>query len=468
MISWMLYAALTAVLIAAGALALERLVASTGRPRRFVWLAALGLAVVVPLFGGLREPPSSEVFPAESATAEAAARIEPARAENTPGFITLLPIPTSRTAARTAAIAWWVGSAMALAALCAALIVVAGARRRWPLCRVGGTDVYLSGRFGPALVGIVAPKPVIPAWVLTAEPSARTAILRHELEHARARDHLALLYAGLVVAAFPWSPAIWWMCRRLRAAIEIDCDRRVIAGGIGAAGYGAVLLQAGARSHGGWGFVPAMGQPRSLLERRLRTMMEKKLRLNAVHGALLAAAALVTLGIACEVPAPTQLNEAIDEVIAAEPDNLDTDIARLADPYLRIASAFQRGLPAGSPPPFVFLNDRLASGLAGASETTDSDLDASSEPAGPAHIMSVEILKYAAAQEFLGEEAPGGIIRIFTSGGKPVARSLNDSLERVLAEVESQAANPGVLGWSHYVTGYGSSERELDILSGRR
>ena len=175
--------------------------------------------------------------------------------------------------------------------LCAVLVIIACARRRWPRGRIDGTNVYLSRRFGPALVGIVAPKPVIPAWVLETEPDARAAILRHEREHARARDHLALLYAGLVAAAFPWSPAIWWMCRRLRAAIEIDCDQRVITGGIGAADYGAVLLHAGSRSHGRWGFAPALSQPKSLLERRLRTMSEKRKKLNAAHGALLAAAA---------------------------------------------------------------------------------------------------------------------------------------------------------------------------------
>ena len=229
MIAWMGYAALIGGLIAAGALALEQLAASTGRPRRFVWLAALTLAVVVPLLGSPRKSlPAADIPVLAPAEPAAPAMVQLERA---PGFLPSLPIPASRTAARTAGIAWAAGSAAALIALFAVLVVVACARRRWPHRRVSGTDVYLSRRFGPALVGIVAPKPVIPSWVLEAEPEARATILRHEQEHARARDHLALLYAGLVVAAFPWSPAIWWMCRRLRAAIEIDCDQRVIAAG---------------------------------------------------------------------------------------------------------------------------------------------------------------------------------------------------------------------------------------------
>ena len=312
MIPWMLYAALTATLIATGALALERLVASWGRPRRLVWLAALILAVVVPLLGGRQESP----LPAGSPAVEVPEASPPTLVAVKPrqSFIPSLPIPASRTAARTAGFAWGAGSAVVVAALSAVLVAMACARRRWPRRRVDGTDVHLSHRFGPALVGVFSPRPVIPSWVLQQEPVTRATILRHELEHARARDHLALLYAGMVAAAFPWSPAVWWMCRRLRAAIEIDCDQRVIGGGIGADDYGALLLQLGARSRGRWVLVPAMSRPTSTLERRLRTMNEKTKRLNAAHCVALGAAALAAFGIACDLPAPTQLDSAIDEV----------------------------------------------------------------------------------------------------------------------------------------------------------
>ena len=391
MIPWMLYAALTAVLIAAGALAVERLVASTGRPRRFVWLAALMLAVAVPLLGNRREPPPPEVFPA----AETVEPIAPAMVPFAPDqrFLPPLPIPTGRTAARTAGIAWGAGSGAALAGLCAVLVIIACARRRWPRGRIDGTNVYLSRRFGPALVGIVAPKPVIPAWVLEAEPDSRAAILRHELEHARARDHLALLYAGLVVAAaFPWSPAIWWMCRRLRAAIEIDCDQRVITGGIGAADYGAVLLHAGSRSNGRWGFAPALSQPKSLLERRLRTMSEKRKKLNAAHGALLAAAGLVAVGIACDMPAPTELDEAIEEVIA---DGPNADDARA-------------GLRAAGPQPLVFVDgvrvEDLAEAIAGSRVQSASS--------GP--ILGIHVVKGPEATATYGEEAANGVVNVYT------------------------------------------------------
>ena len=49
MLTWMAYAAGVAGLLAAGGLALERICEALRRPRRFAWLAALTLALVVPL-----------------------------------------------------------------------------------------------------------------------------------------------------------------------------------------------------------------------------------------------------------------------------------------------------------------------------------------------------------------------------------------------------------------------------------
>ena len=442
MISWMVYAALIGILIAAGALALERLVSSMGCPRRFVWLAALALACVLPLVGGLGNSPETVVVPTVGATESNA----PSTLEITSGqgFIPPLPLPTSRTAARTAALAWGMGSAAALAALCAVLFFVARARRRWTLSRIDGSEVYLSRNFGPALVGIAAPRVVIPSWVLESDTTARATILRHEQEHARACDHLALLYATLVAVVFPWSPAIWWMCRRLRAAVEMDCDQRVIAGGIGAADYGTVLLHAGSRSQARWGFAPAMGQPRSLLERRLRTMSEKRKRVKAAHGALLAITTLAALAIACDVTAPTSLEEAMEELVTDGVESRDNgDDERLAEQwYDRISRAFQSKAPTGTPPPIMFVDGRRVTDPATAPDPTASGLGSPPESLSTMHFTRVQVLMDSAAREVIGEEAPGGVLRIFTSEAGGL------TLEEVVANVEYVSGMPGVLKWS--------------------
>lgn len=393
MIAWMLYAALVGALIAAGAFAVERLAVSQGRPRRFVWLAALTLAVVIPLAGGLRETPAPQVVD------EAADKPRHTATEATPLVPSVSPPAVPPISGRSAAIVWGAGSAAALAALCTVLVVMACARRRWPRSRVHGTDIHLSSRFGPALVGVVRPAIVVPRWVVGLARAAQATIVRHELEHARARDHLALLCGGLILAAFPWSPAIWFMCRRLRAAVELDCDRRVIAGGIDAADYGAVLLQAGSRSQTRWGFAPAMGQPRSLLERRLKTMSEKTRRLSPLHGLLLAGAGAIALAVACDTRSPTQLNEAIDEVVTENRDQEQTPSAT-AD---------------GQPMPLVVVDGKRVS-----PEDMAPGDDGDVWPYLAAlDIARLEIIKGPAAKEIYGEEAAGGVIQIFTTEETP-------------------------------------------------
>lgn len=311
MIAWMLYAVFIGALLALAGLAAERLLAGTGRPRRFAWLMVLTLAVVIPLVGGLRGP--AETVGDANAAGPSHSQARSAQVWSAVPPLLLFSGPRS---ARIASIAWGAASSSCLIAMIAFLIFVTRARLRWPRHRIENSGVRVSRGFGPAVVGIIRPTVVIPSWVLDRDGAEQGTILRHELEHARERDHLVLLYAGLLAAAFPWSPAVWWMLRRLRAAVEMDCDRRVISSGIAAADYSRILVGAAARSRGRWGLAPAIGQPRSLLERRLRTMNRGQITLNRAHGALLATVALMALGIACDVPAPTQLDEAIGEVVA--------------------------------------------------------------------------------------------------------------------------------------------------------
>ena len=387
MIAWMVYAAVVGALVAAGGLALERLSAATGRPRRFGWLAALALAVLIPLAGSFRERQIrvevAEILAAENGGAVVAT-------ERRRSIVPPLPLPASRESAVAAATVWSGASLVTLAVLCAVFLLVARARRRWTRQRIHDADVYVSRRFGPALVGVTTPVVVVPSWVLRLEDGARDAIIRHEVEHARARDHLALLFAGLILAAFPWSPAVWWMCRRLRAAVELDCDQRVIASGMIAADYGDVLLDAGSRSWGRWGLVPAMSQPKSLLERRLRTMSEKRRKLNAAQAVFLAGAATVALAVACDTPVPTDVREAFEEaVVVAREGEEAADLVR--SPVLYVDGVRVDGTLYGGKSERSSLLTELAD-----------------------RIERVEIIKGKAAEQLYGEEASGGVIQIFT------------------------------------------------------
>ena len=410
MIAWMVYAAVVGGVVAGGGWACERLTASAGRPRRIGWLAALTVAVVVPLTGGWRQSGGAVV----AAGAAEPPAIGGAVVGDLWSAIPTLPVPEGMATGRIALLAWGAGSLVSLAVLGGVLLAVARGRRRWERRRVHGADVYVSRRFGPALVGVTRPKVVIPAWVLQLEPGARDAIIRHEAEHARARDHLALLYGGLVAAAFPWNPAIWWMYRRLRAAVELDCDQRVLASGIGVADYGDVLIDAGSRCHGWWGFSPAMGQPESLLERRLKTMSETRRKLNAGHAALLMTLAAGALVVACDTPVPTEVREAFEEVMAEEAaQSTDTELDDRIERFLK-AEAF-----GSDRAPLLYVDGvriRRTEDLPESARGWFEDTYASSSD-----IERVEILKGEAARVRYGEEAAGGVIQVFTKGAEAEA-----------------------------------------------
>ena len=407
MIAWMVYAAVVGGVVAVGGLAMERLAAAMGQPRRIAWLAALALAVVIPVTGGWSKPAAVSVV-VESGTPEPAVTAS-ASSGDLWSVIPALPVPEGIPTGRIALLAWVVGSLASLAVLGGVLVLVARGRRRWERRRVHGAEVYVSRRFGPALVGVTRPAVVIPAWVLQLEPGARDAIIQHEAEHARARDHLVLLYGGLVAAAFPWSPAIWWMYRRLRAAVELDCDQRVLASGIGVADYGDVLLDAGSRSRDRWGFAPAMGQPESLLERRLKTMSEKRKTLSGGYAALLVAVAVGALVVACDTPVPTELRDAMEEVMADEGADTETD---RTERFL----GWKDFVRPDDLAPLIFVDGVRIRDFDDVPESLRVRFKDGLEPDA---IDRIEVLKGPAAQKLYGDEAAAGVIQIFTEDGEP-------------------------------------------------
>jgi TonB family protein len=164
--------------------------------------------------------------------------------------------------------------------------------------------VLLSHEVGPAVVGVVRPAIVVPRWTLAwAEPMQRL-VVRHEGEHIRARDPLLILAATVAAALIPWNLALWFQLRRLRLAVEVDCDARTLRGGGDVATYGDLLLRVGARGSATALAAAAFAEPRSFLERRIRAMTDRTPRNRAARAA---ACAVLTLGVAATgyaLPAP--------------------------------------------------------------------------------------------------------------------------------------------------------------------
>jgi hypothetical protein len=171
---------------------------------------------------------------------------------------------------------------------------------------------------GPAVLGIRRPEVVVPAWLLGASPREQRLVVIHEKEHVRARDPLVLLAGCVAAAAMAWNPAAWWMLRRLRAAVELDCDRRVLRHGVRPQEYGAVLIDIAGRGPGLSLGAPALAGPPSILERRLRAMTHRLPRYARLRASLLGVLGVAALASACETPLPTSAELETMDVAAVE------------------------------------------------------------------------------------------------------------------------------------------------------
>ena len=220
--------------------------------------------------------------------------------------------------ARTTALDTWLLAAWALASLACltiALVVarrLARARRAWPEVALQGQRVRLARDFGPAVVGVRDAGIVVPGWLLAcAAPVQR----------------LVLALGGAIVIAMPWHPVAWWMLARLRLAVELDCDRRVLAGGVAPADYGALLLDVAGRGTAIPFGSPMLGIPTlatrtTHIERRLVAMTTPRARFARTRLVAAASLTVVALLAACESRLPTSAElEAMD--VATMEDKLD-------------------------------------------------------------------------------------------------------------------------------------------------
>ncbi len=405
----MLYAVVIGALLGAVALVTERIFAQLGWPRRGVWVLSLTASLALPAYALLTydasQPGLEAGLSAPLASAEVAAETDADGRPSSEAFSAdwsgelaawaeQLDLAGWRNARSSAWPAWreldkplallWVASTAAMLFVCGiAWLGLRRAARRWPTVEVDGARVLVSEQLGPAVFGLVWPRVVVPRWLLEAPGEMRALALRHEREHVAACDHVLLAVALLLMALAPWNPALWWQLRRLRFAIEIDCDARVTRGGTDPLAYANVLLAVG-RRHAATPFATiALTEPKSQLERRIRVLMRSVPKIRPLAIALSSSLAAALLVAAC---------------VIAPPDNSATE-ARGARPA---SVALQRqaftGLQLGGER-IVFLVD-VSAGMIGRSATELDrwrDLPAAEQRAAP---------KWRAARHDI--RAPGG------------------------------------------------------------
>ena len=199
---------------------------------------------------------------------------------------------------------WALAVAGLLAALLRAHLKLAREREEWAPARVLDQAVLLSPDRGPAVAGLLGSWVVLPSWALELPEAELRLVLAHEEEHLRARDpHLLALGLGLLLLT-PWNPVAWRQLRRLRGAMEVDCDRRVLARHPDRRSYGASLLSVAARASGPSLALAAFSERSTSLEERILQMTRLHDRRTRAFGALLIVVAVLVGVQACGVESP--------------------------------------------------------------------------------------------------------------------------------------------------------------------
>jgi hypothetical protein len=229
---WMPYASLWMALAYGVALLGERLRQAAGRSTRFVWVAALLLsplaALVASSRGGERALSSP---PASSATAPAGVGAR----DGAPGAVepfAVLATPPSVTVdrlERPLKLTWMAMSGGLLLVVALSLLRVWLRTAKAQVQQVDGVAVRVDEALGPAASPFMGGSVLVPSWLRALDPPLRELVLTHERQHLQAGDPVLLLIGMVVTALLPWSPAAWLILRRMRLAIELDCDARTLA-----------------------------------------------------------------------------------------------------------------------------------------------------------------------------------------------------------------------------------------------
>jgi len=301
-----LYVNAVGVLLAAVGLLIERMLPAAAA-RRWIWCAIIPMSIAVPGFYRAHHN-----WIVADVSVQQSVPHEPSRSL---AMASLTPIDRAwwaQTQSYNESInrVWLTISAILLVwgvanALRVAVLVSASRRKQWIRAPavVDGVPVVLTEQLGPATVGVLRSRVLVPRWVLALPGMQRRYVLRHEEEHRRAHDADVLLFASLPLLLMPWNLALWWQIRRLSLAVEMDCDNRVVAALGDAPAYGELLLTVAQAASRGPRLQPAFLGGMGSLERRLTALIAPT-PLRRVQRLVLPALAIGLLFVVAWMPHP--------------------------------------------------------------------------------------------------------------------------------------------------------------------
>ena len=321
---WFVYVCIVGIVLALCASALDGALRQRALPTRWIWLGALGGFLFLAALAGLTRDEDRSVglapthggvlvvasagtpAPRPSSLMLRIARAERMAASTMIASQVMLAARVPPGMSKAFPVAWLVATSVLLSLIVIVHLRAAEAKKAWPVARLHGTPVRVAPAVGPAVIGLSAPEIVIPEWILRYRREDQKIVIAHEREHMIEHDQVALVAGWLIAAFIPWHPAIWWMLSRLRLAIELDCDARVLErADVRARSYGTLLIDiAGHCSPFRLGALALADGP-SHLERRLLAMRPIPTRYVNVRTALFGGLAVVALVVACESRMPT-------------------------------------------------------------------------------------------------------------------------------------------------------------------
>ena len=350
--AWMAYALVVAVLVSVAAAMVERIARLRRWPGRWIWMSALFLSIALPLLLGLQGARSSEQPAAVLATL-AAPEAPPVYARSPIAWVGgEAATATRRLTLDTWLLATWaVMRALVLATLAMGWLQLRHRLRSAVDGEVGSLRVTVTYDIGPAVVGIVRPRIVVPRWLLQEDAATRAVVIAHEREHLQAQDVRVLGGALLIALLVPWNLPVWWQLRRLRFAMEVDCDARVLRAGQSHSSYSAVLLRMATHLMPVSAAAAGLSESASSLEKRIRIMHTPRRKRWRLITAVLASCSLASLVIAANVTTPPVLPAQSAELpllpspVAAWKDD-KAELARaVAYFYPQLAESTQAGRP---------------------------------------------------------------------------------------------------------------------------
>ena len=320
--SVMAYGSAVALLLGLAGLMLERIALWQAWTRRGVWGTSTVLSVALPAVlillaprsdpqqDAIGQPPLTLHFEPHGSPVPMVPAVPSAVPGVTVAFAKHVTPTTSqpRSAEPLFARLWLLASLGVVALYSCLALRLKRASRQWRQEHIGAQEVWVTHELGPAVVGFLKPRILMPAWVFDGPVDARSLVLAHEQEHLAAHDPQLHLCGLVLVVLTPWNLPLWWQLHRLRFAIEVDCDARVIRRGTDARMYGEVLLRVARRRTLTPAGAIALTEPASQLLQRIQILFTELPRRNRWLIGLVAGLSLTCGALALDLKAPSLSN----------------------------------------------------------------------------------------------------------------------------------------------------------------